>query len=170
MKGASGAVVLRCWLVGYSFPEQQSSATKSGVFLIFTVFLGRRFLFSLPAPYPAPFGSHYFLPSFRVSSCAFASKTFARRKKTPAPTTCISATSLKIWTFSAFLYISETTRTNFFKISPLYLHNVNNNVWNFHRDWFTATPWNFKTNLSYEPVKHLPYNIHRFDVMLIFPK
>ena len=32
-------------------------------------------------------------------------------------TTCISATSFKIWTFiSAFLYISETTRTNFFKI------------------------------------------------------
>ena len=30
-------------------------------------------------------------------------------------TTCISATSFKIWTFSAFLYISETTRTNFFK-------------------------------------------------------
>ena len=31
-------------------------------------------------------------------------------------TTCLSATSFKIWTFSAFLYISETTRTNFFKI------------------------------------------------------
>ena len=85
-------------------------------------------------------------------------------------TTCISATSLKIWTFSAFLYISETTRTIFLKISPRHLHNVNNNVWNFHRDWFTATPWNFKTNLSYEPVKHLPYNSHRFDVMLTFPK
>ena len=23
-----------------------------------------------------------------------------------------------------------------------------------------ATPWNFKTNLSYEPVKNLRYNIH----------
>ena len=35
-----------------------------------------------------------------------------------------SATSFRIWTFSAFLYISETTRTNFFKISSHNLHNV----------------------------------------------
>ena len=27
-----------------------------------------------------------------------------------------------------------------------------------------------KTNLSYEPVKNLRYNVHCFDVMLIFPK
>ena len=27
---------------------------------------------------------------------------------------------------------------------------------------------NFQTNLSYEPVKSLRYNIHCFDVMLIF--
>ena len=75
-------------------------------------------------------------------------------------TTCISATSFRIWTFSAFLYISETTRTNFFKISSHDLHNLYQNVWNFHEDWFSATPWNFKTNLSYEPVKNLRYNIH----------
>ena len=43
-----------------------------------------RFLFSLPASYPAPFDSPHSLPSFRVSTCAFASKTFARPKKTPA--------------------------------------------------------------------------------------
>ena len=85
-------------------------------------------------------------------------------------TTCISATSFRIWTFSAFLYISETTRTNFFKISSRNLHNVYKNVWNFHEDWFTATPWNFKTNVSYEPVKNLRYNIHCFDVKLFFPK
>ena len=48
-------------------------------------------------------------------------------------TTCISATSVRIWTFSAFLYISETTRTNFFKISSHNIHIVYNNVWNF--DW-----------------------------------
>ena len=30
--------------------------------------------------------------------------------------------------------------------------------------------WLFKTNLSYEPVKNLRYNMHCFDVMLIFPK
>ena len=51
--------------------------------------------------------------------------------------TCISETSFKIWTFSAFLYIAETTRTNFFEISSHNLHNVYNKVWNFHRDWFT---------------------------------
>ena len=34
--------------------------------------------------------------------------------------------SFKIWTFSAFLYISETTRTNFFKISSNNLHNAYN--------------------------------------------
>ena len=57
----------------------------------------------------------------------------------------------------------------FLKISSHNLHNVYNNVWNFHYDWFTATPWNFKINLSYEPVKNPRYNIHCFDVMLIFP-
>ena len=59
-------------------------------------------------------------------------------------TTFLRATSFKIWTLSAFLNISETTRTN----------------WNF----------NFKTNLSYEPVKNPRYNIHCFEVMLIFSK
>ena len=76
-------------------------------------------------------------------------------------TTCVSATLFRIWTFSAFL-----TRTNFLKISSHNLHNVYKNVWHFHSDWFTATPWNFKTNLSYEPVKNLRYNIHCFDVKL----
>ena len=51
--------------------------------------------------------------------------------------TCISETSFKIWTFSAFLYIAETTRTNFFKISSNNFHRVYNKVWHFHRDWFT---------------------------------
>ena len=36
-------------------------------------------------------------------------------KLTRVLTNCISATSFKIWTFSPFLYISETTRTIFFK-------------------------------------------------------
>ena len=34
-------------------------------------------------------------------------------------------------------------------------------------DWFTATPWNLKTNLVYEPTTNQGYNIHCFDVMLI---
>ena len=44
----------------------------------------RRFLFSPLAPYPAPFDSPHFLLSFRVQHGAFASKTFAHPKKTPA--------------------------------------------------------------------------------------
>ena len=40
----------------------------------------------------------------------------------------------------------------------------------FIKVWFTATPWNFKTNLAYEPTKNPRYNIHCFDVTLIFPK
>ena len=34
----------------------------------------------------------------------------------------------KIWTFRPFLYVSETTRTNCFKISSHNLHNVCNKV------------------------------------------
>ena len=85
-------------------------------------------------------------------------------------TTCVSATYSKFGLLALFCISLKRLERFFFKISPRNLHNVNNNVWNFHRDWFTATPWNFKTNLSYEPVKHLPYNSHRFDVMLTFPK
>ena len=40
-------------------------------------------------------------------------------KLTPFLTTCLSATSFQIWTLIAFLYISETTQTNFFKISSI---------------------------------------------------
>ena len=44
-------------------------------------------------------------------------------------TTCLkSATLLKIWIFSPFLYISETTRNNFLKISSHNLHNIYNNI------------------------------------------
>ena len=40
----------------------------------------------------------------------------------------------------------------------------------FIKVWFTATPWNFKTNLGYVRTKNPRYNIHCFDVTLIFPK
>ena len=50
-------------IIGYSFPKERSRASNYRVFLIFTVFSGRRFLFSLPAPYPAPFDSPHFLLS-----------------------------------------------------------------------------------------------------------
>ena len=86
--------------------------------------------------------------------------------------TCKSAKSFIFQTqllplFKVFQY--SFSEAIFFKISTHSLHNVYNNVWNFHYDWFTATPWNFKINLSYEPVKNPRYNIHCFDVMLIFP-
>ena len=48
------------------------------------------------------------------------------------------------YAFSAFLYISETTRTNFFKMKSHNLHNLCNNVWNFYYDWFTLTAWNIR--------------------------
>ena len=54
------------------------------VFLIFTVFLGRRFLFSLPAPCPPPH-SLWLAPSpplfGKFQSGAFASKLCAQRKR-----------------------------------------------------------------------------------------
>ena len=54
-------------------------------------------------------------------------------KPTVFLTTCISATSFRIWTFSAFLYISKTTRTNFLKIPSHNLHNVYNNLFRLFR-------------------------------------
>ena len=54
-------------------------------------------------------------------------------KLTDFLTTCISATSFRIWTFSAFLYISKTTRTNFLKIPSHNLHNVYNNLFRLFR-------------------------------------
>ena len=48
------------------------------------------------------------------------------------------------------------------------LHDAYNQVWNFHWDLFTDPPWNFRTNLACEPIKHPRYKIRRFDVMLIF--
>ena len=71
VKGASGTIVLRCWLVDFSFPEQRSSTIIKRCFSFSQCISGRRFLFFLPAPYPAHFDSPHFLPSFRV-------------KKTPA--------------------------------------------------------------------------------------
>ena len=50
-------------------------------------------------------------------------------------TTCLSATSFKIWTFSRFLCISETAQTNFFlKISSNNLRNVYN-IYTFDQFW-----------------------------------
>ena len=47
------------------------------------------------------------------------------RKLTRFLTTCISKTSFKILTFSAFLYISETTQTIFFKVDIDTCININ---------------------------------------------
>ena len=62
-----------------------------------------------------------------------------------------------------------TARQNFFYTSSN-LHHVYNNVWNFHEDWFTSTPLNFKTNLTCKPDKNPLYNVQCFDVMLTVSK
>ena len=63
-----------------------------------------------------------------VSVCVYWTWSW---KLTRFLTSCISATSFEIWTFSDFLYISERTRMNFFKISSHNLYDIYNNVWNF---------------------------------------
>ena len=79
VKGPFGATVLRFWFVSHSLSEGRSSGTNWGVFLIFTVFLGRRFLFFLPAP----FDSLHFLLSFEISTWRFREQKHlpARRKR-----------------------------------------------------------------------------------------
>ena len=70
-------------IIGYSFPKERSRASNYGVFLIFTVFSGRRFLFSLPAPSPLPL-TYPISPSlWEVSTWRFREQ-IARSKKTPA--------------------------------------------------------------------------------------
>ena len=70
-------------IVGYSFPEERSRASNQGVFLIFTVFSGRRFLFSLPAPSPLPLTRPISSSLREVSTWRFREQ-IARSKKTPA--------------------------------------------------------------------------------------
>ena len=83
-------------------------------------------------------------------------------------TTCLSATLFEILILSAFLL--KTARQNSFNayhiILIMYILIMSET---FIKIWFAATPWNFKTNLAYEPTKNPRYNIHCFDVMLIFP-
>ena len=47
----------------------------------------------------------------------------------------------------------------------MFTDDVYNNVANFHQDWFTATPWNLKTNLAYELAKNPRFNIYCFDAI-----
>ena len=73
-------------IVGYSFPEERSRASNQGVFLIFTVFSGRRFFFSLPAPSPLPLTRPLWLalspPLFeKFQHVAFASKLSPQGKR-----------------------------------------------------------------------------------------
>ena len=56
------------------------------------------------------------------------------------------------------------------KLNSGHVHDVCYHVWNFREHWFTAIPLNFKTNLTYKPVKNPLYNIHCFDVMLTVSK
>ena len=55
--------------------------------------------------------------------------SFLRSSKlTSFLTTCLSATLFQILTFSAFLYISERARQNYFRTSSHNLYDVYNNV------------------------------------------
>ena len=67
-------------IVGYSFPEERSRASNQGVFLIFTVLSGRRFLFSLLAPSPLPLTGPI-SSSLRRKFQHGASKLRAQRKR-----------------------------------------------------------------------------------------
>ena len=85
-------------------------------------------------------------------------------------TTCLSVTSFKIWTFSVFLYIFETTRTNFFKsLHIIFIMHIIRSETFIEINSLQRLKIS-ETNLSYQPVKNLRYNIHCFDVMLIFAK
>ena len=78
--------------------------------------------------YPAPFDSPHFLPSFRVSTCAFTSKPFARPKKTPAlqakPNRAFSLT----WPTSMLIYWNKTK----------FLHKKR---YQLPQDWFGTPTW-----------------------------
>ena len=65
------------------FRKSGHARLNQGVFLIFTVFSGRRFLFSLPAPSPLPLTRPITSSLREVSTCRFREQ-IERSKKTPA--------------------------------------------------------------------------------------
>ena len=85
-------------------------------------------------------------------------------------TTFRSAILFQILTFSAFLNISKTAQQNSLSTSSHNLHDIYINVWNFHLDWLTVTPWNFKTNLAYQPAKNPCYKHSPFSCYANFSK
>ena len=68
-------------IVAYSFPERRSGG--QGVFLIFTMFSGRCFLFSFPAPSPLPLTRPISCSLREVPTWRFHGQ-IARSNKTPA--------------------------------------------------------------------------------------
>ena len=78
--------------------------------------------------YPAPFDSPHFLPSFRVSTCAFTSKPFARPKKTPALQAKPNRTFSLTWPTSMLIYWNKTKC----------LHKKR---YQLPQDWFGTPTW-----------------------------
>ena len=95
--------------------------------------------------YPAPFDLPQFLPSFRVSTCAFASERFARPKKTPAlqakPNSAFSLT----WSASMLIYWNKRK----------FLHKKRVQL---PQDWFgtpTWPPFHCSETLIWPPWRHV---------------
>ena len=120
------------------------------------------FLFSLSTPYPAPFDSLHFLPSFRVSICAFASETFARPKKTPALQAnkiqqsfdlgryaTLYAMGLKLFTRSSRNIKAPRYRRRLFSIIFLQIFIRLNRVRNQNRKTVWANPLKVRKAVTY---------------------
>ena len=88
--------------------------------------------------------------------------------KTPIIYPSLRTTSFKIWTFwRSFLYIWNDSNESIYIIFIIYIIMSQTFI---KIDSLSATPWNFKTNLSCEPVKNPWYNIHGLTLSANFSK
>ena len=82
VKGASGTIVVRCWLVGFSFPEQRSSAIiNSGCFSFSQCFRAGVFSSLFPPPTPLLLTRPIFSPLFEFQHALSQEKNSRARTK-----------------------------------------------------------------------------------------